>query len=67
VYVYCDPAKATTFKKCGTADIVRVGGYLMFTTKAGKLLSGTEIQVQASAGISYAQMLTVAKGLKSVG
>jgi hypothetical protein len=39
----------------------------MFTTKAGKLLSGTEIQVQASIGVSYAQLLTVAKGLKPVG
>ena len=67
VYVYCDPTKAASFKKCGTADIVRMGGYLMFTTKAGKILQGTEIQVQASAGVSYAQLLTVAKGLKPVG
>lgn len=67
VHVYCDPAKTASFKKCGTADIVRMGGYLMFTTKEGKILQATEIQVQASAGISYAQMLTVAKGLKPVG
>jgi hypothetical protein len=67
VYVYCDPAKAASFKKCGTADIVRVGGYLMFTTKAGKILRGTEIQVQGIGGVSYAQLLTVAKGLKPVG
>jgi hypothetical protein len=67
VYVYCDPAKAASIKKCGTADIVRVGGYLIFTTKPSKLLQGTEIQVQASAGVSYAQLLTVAKGLKPVG
>ena len=67
VHVYCDPAKVASFAKCGTADIVRMGGYLMFTTKAGKILQGTEIQVQASAGVSYAQLLTVAKGLKPVG
>ena len=66
VYVYCDPAKAASFKKCGTADIVRVGGYLIFTTKRGKILTGTEIQVQGMGGITYAQLLTVAKGLKPV-
>ena len=67
VYVYCDPAKAASFKKCGTADIVRVGGYLIFTTKRGKILTGTQIQVQGMGGITYAQLLTVAKGLKPVG
>lgn len=67
VYVYCDPAKAASFKKCGTEDIMRVGGYLSFTTKASKLLMGTEIQVQAIGGITYAQLLSVAKGLKPVG
>jgi len=67
VYVYCDPANAAAYKKCGSADIVRYGGYLMFTTKAGKSLSATEIQVQGMGGITYAQLITVAKGLKPVG
>jgi hypothetical protein len=67
VYVYCDPAKAAAFAKCGTTDILRVGGYLIFTTKAGKGLKGTEIQVQGIGGITYAQLITVAKGLKPVG
>jgi hypothetical protein len=67
VYVYCDPAKPASFKKCGTKDFLRVGGYLMFKTKAGKTLKGTEIQVQGSAGITYAQLVSVAKGLKAVG
>jgi hypothetical protein len=67
VYVYCDPAKTASFAKCGTTDILRLGGYLIFTTKAGKNLRGTEIQVQVMGGITYAQMITVAKGLKPVG
>jgi hypothetical protein len=67
VYVYCDPAKAASFAKCGTSDIVRLGGYLIFTAKAGKGLKPTEIQVQAMGGITYAQLLAVAKGLKPVG
>jgi len=67
VYVYCDPSKAASFKKCGTTDILRVGGYLMFTTKAGKILKGTKIQVQTMGGVTYAQLLTVAKALKPVG
>jgi len=67
VYVYCDPAKAASFAKCGTTDILRLGGYLIFTPKAGKGLKATEIQVQAMGGIPYAQLITVAKGLKPVG
>ncbi len=66
LYVYCDPTKAAAFKKCGTADIERVGGYLMFTNKAAKNLKRTEIQVQAIGGITYAQLLSVAKSLKTV-
>ena len=66
VYVYCDPFKPAAFKKCGVNDIARVGGYLMFTTKAAKGLKGTEIQVQGLGGITYAQLLTVAKSLKTV-
>ena len=67
VYVNCDPAKTESFKKCGTEDIIRLGGYLIFTTKAGKILKGTRIQVVAMGGITYAQLITVAKGLKPVG
>jgi hypothetical protein len=67
VYVYCDPAKTASFAKCGTTDILRLGGYLIFTTKAAKGLKGTEIQVQGMGGITYAQLVSVAKGLKPVG
>lgn len=66
VYVYCDPTKADSYKKCGVNDIARVGGYLIFTTKATKGLKGTEIQVQGTGGITYSQILTVAKSLKTV-
>jgi len=66
LHAYCDPSNKTNYKKCSTADIARVGGYLMFTNKAGKNLMRTEIQVQAIGGITYAQLLAVAKSLKSV-
>ena len=66
LYVYCDPMNAAAFKKCATADIARVGGYLIFTNKAAKNLKRTEIQVQAIGGFTYAQLLTVAKSLKTV-
>ena len=66
VYVYCDPAKPASFKKCSVNDIARVGGYLMFTTKAVKPYKGTEIQVQGIGGVTYAQLINVAKGLKTV-
>ena len=66
LYVYCDPTNAAVAKKCSTSDIARVGGYLIFTNKAGKNLKRTEIQVQAIGGITYAQLLTVARSLKVV-
>ena len=66
VYVYCDPSKPASFKRCGLNDIARVGGYLMFKAKAGKGLKATEIQVQGIGGITYSQLLSVAKSLKPV-
>ena len=68
VYAYCDPTQisAAAFKRCGTEDIARVGGYLLYTTKAIKPYSATEIQVQGFGGITYAQLVAVAKGLKTV-
>ena len=68
VYAYCDRTQisAAAYKKCGVDDIGRVGGYLLFTTKAAKRLKGAEIQVQGIGGITYAQLLTVAKSLKTV-
>ena len=66
LFVYCDPTKPAAAAKCTTADIARVGGYLIFTSKAAKNLQATEIQVQAIGGITYAQLLKVANSLKSV-
>ena len=66
LYVYCDPTKPASSAKCGTVDIARVGGYLLFTNKAAKNLKRTEIQVQAIGGVTYAQLLIVAKSLKTV-
>ncbi|CAB4668843.1 MAG: hypothetical protein F2787_04920 [Actinobacteria bacterium] len=64
VHVYCDPMNAQAFKACGTKDIARVGGFLMFTTKAKKNLKATEIQVQGIGGITYQELIAVAKALK---
>ena len=64
VFVYCDPMNAKAFKACTSGDIARVGGYLMFTSKAKKNLKATEIQVQGVGGITYAQLVAVAKALK---
>lgn len=68
VYAYCDPSQMSVaaYKRCGIEDIGRVGGYLMFTTKPLKELSATKIQVQGIGGITYAQLVAVAKGLKTV-
>ncbi len=68
VYAYCDPTQMSlaAYKRCGIEDIARVGGYLIYTTKAVKPYASTEIQVQGFGGITYAQLLAVAKGLKTV-
>jgi hypothetical protein len=68
VYAYCDPSQMSTaaYKRCGTEDIARVGGYLIYTTKALKGFKSTEIQVQGIGGITYAQLVSVAKSLKTV-
>jgi len=67
-YAYCDPSQMSlaAYKRCGIEDIGRVGGYLMFTTKPVKALSATQIQVQGIGGITYAQLVAVAKSLKTV-
>lgn len=68
VYAYCDPSQMSeaAYKRCGTEDIARVGGYLIYTTKALKGFEATEIQVQGVGGITYAQLVSVAKSLKTV-
>lgn len=67
-YAYCDPSQISeaAYKRCGIEDISRVGGYLIFTTKAIKGFNPTQIQVQGIGGITYAQLVAVAKGLKTV-
>ena len=64
VRVYCDPSKPAIFKKCTTADIAKVGGYLMFTATNKVNMKATQIQVQGVGGITYKQLLAVAKSLK---
>jgi len=68
VYAYCDPSQMSeaAYKRCGTEDIARVGGYLIYKTKALKGFEATEIQVKGIGGITYAQLLSVAKSLKTV-
>ena len=68
VYAYCDPTQMSlaAYKRCGIEDIGRVGGYLIYTTKAVKPYAPTEIQVQGFGGITYAQLVAVAKSLKTV-
>jgi hypothetical protein len=64
VRVYCDPSKPAIFKKCTTAEIAKVGGYLMFTATNKVNMKATQIQVQGVGGITYKQLLVVAKSLK---
>jgi hypothetical protein len=61
VHVYCDVTKPAIFKKCSSADIAKVGGYLMITLPGYYKLKDVTIQVQVMGGLTYAQLLVVSK------
>ena len=63
LHIYCDPTKPSTAKKCSTADVSKVGGYLMYNLPGYYGMKGTSVQVQATGGITYAQLIVVAKSL----
>jgi len=61
--VYCDPTDSSASKKCSTKDISRFGGYLLFRLPGYYGLKATDVQVQASGGITYSQLISIAKSL----
>ena len=61
LHVYCDPTKPAVAKKCSIADIAKVGGYFYFTLPGYYAMKATDIQVQATGGVTYAQLLSVAR------
>ena len=63
VFVYCDPTKPNAAKNCKTSDIAKVGGYLMMTLPGYYKMKPTTMQVQVSAGLTYADLLSVAKSM----
>lgn len=66
VFVYCDPTNVSKHKKCNEADIKSVGGYLLFTAPGASNLKRTFIQVQGTGGVTYAELLRVAKSLTPI-
>lgn len=65
IVAFCDPANAKQWKNCKTSDISNYGGYAMWKTKPTKLLHGTSVEVLVS-GVTYSNLLKMARGLKSV-
>ncbi len=65
IVAFCDPANAKQWKNCSTSDIGRYGGFAQWNTKASKTLKATTIEVLTN-GLTYAQLVTVAKGMKQV-
>jgi hypothetical protein len=65
VFVFCNPANHTAWNKCSTADIAKVGGYLMWTAPKTKLLKATSIQVLGK-GLAFKDILATARALKLV-
>ncbi len=61
LFVYCDPTKPSAAKKCSTADISKVGGYIFFTLPGYYGMKATDMQVQAGGGVTYEQLVAVAR------
>ena len=66
IVAFCDPALKAQWKNCKTSDIHNYGGYAMWKVPATKTLHGTEVEVLVS-GLTYANLLTIARGMKPVG
>jgi hypothetical protein len=63
LFAYCDPTNTSAAKKCSTKDISRVGGYLLFKLPGYYRMKATNVQVQAGGGITYTQLISVARSL----
>jgi len=61
VFVYCDPTKPTSAKNCSITDISTVGGYIFLTLPGYYGLKPTDMQVQVTGGISFEELVSVAK------
>ncbi len=66
VFAYCDPTNSKQTKTCSTKDILRFGGYLYFTAPGKFGMKPTSIQVQGSGGITYSQLIQIARSLTPV-
>jgi hypothetical protein len=62
-FVYCDPTQVSAAKKCGQAQVATYGGYLLFTLPGYYGMKATTMQVQVSKGLTYSQLLAVAKSM----
>ena len=65
VFAFCDPAQA---KRCKSADVGKVGGYLKVTLAAAKGLRPTVVVIETdgSKPIAAQQLVRIAKGLQPI-
>ena len=63
VFVYCDPTKPALAKKCSTNDVTKVGGYLSFVLPGYYKMKAVSMQVQATGGVTYSQLVAVARSM----
>ena len=62
-YVYCNPSNQQKFNACSVKVIEKVGGYLMMSMPAKANLKQTRIQIQGTKGVTYQELIKVAKSL----
>ncbi|MEI6039666.1 MAG: hypothetical protein WCQ52_08265 [Actinomycetes bacterium] len=63
VFAFCDPRAGTSPKTCSTSSINKVGGYLTFILPGYYKTKPVSMQVQVTGGVTYAQMIAVARSL----
>jgi hypothetical protein len=63
VFVYCDPTKSALAKRCTINDVAKVGGYLSFVLPGYYKMKPVNMQVQATGGVTYSQLVAVARSM----
>ena len=60
LYLYCDPSN---IKACTISNFTKLGGYLLFSLPGYYKLKPVQLQLQASKGITYKELLLVARSM----
>jgi hypothetical protein len=63
LHVYCGYNQLASHRKCGLSDLSKNGGFLLLTLPGYYGFKGVNLQIEASGGVSYVELIKFAKGL----